>query len=60
TWELEDRYIIAPTFQFWSDESFTPKGGRKVSDGFVYASDTNDEWLDASNFVAFLEKSAHK
>ncbi|MDC0189686.1 UDP-N-acetylglucosamine 4,6-dehydratase (inverting) [Rhodospirillales bacterium] len=60
TWELEDRYIIAPSFQFWSNEPFTPKDGQKVGDGFTYASDTNDRWLDAASFVALLKTSADK
>jgi UDP-N-acetylglucosamine 4,6-dehydratase len=48
TIELEDRYIIAPAFQFWSAEHYDTAGARPVAAGFRYASDTNPEWLDAA------------
>ena len=60
TWELDDRYIIAPSFQFWRNEPFTAKGGRQVGDGFAYASNTNDEWLDAASFVTLLQNLEKK
>lgn len=55
TWELDDRYVIAPAFQFWSNRPFEPEGGRLMEGDFAYASDTNNEWLDADGFAALLE-----
>jgi UDP-N-acetylglucosamine 4,6-dehydratase/5-epimerase len=56
TFELEDRYVIAPSFQFWSEEQENHDyGGKPVADGFSYASDTNDVWLDADGLRQMLE-----
>ena len=45
TLELDDRYIIAPAFPFWTDEHLQINGAKPVSDEFTYSSDTNAEWL---------------
>lgn len=58
TWELDDRFIIAPSFQFWSNAPFSAEGGQPVAKDFSYSSDANDEWLDAAGFTALLESSA--
>jgi UDP-N-acetylglucosamine 4,6-dehydratase len=49
---LDDRYIIQPAFHAWRRNERTL--GQPVADGFRYASDTNDEWLDASALRALL------
>jgi len=46
TFELDDRYVIAPAFRFWTDEPYRIEGARPVADGFSYTSDINDRWLD--------------
>jgi UDP-N-acetylglucosamine 4,6-dehydratase len=46
TVELEDRYVIEPTFHWWKRQSFASEGAQAVPDGFRYASDTNTQWLD--------------
>lgn len=46
TLELDDRYIIQPQFQFWSDGNYKINGARAVRDDFAYSSDLNEEWLD--------------
>ncbi len=41
--EFDDYFIIQPSFHWWKmDDNGT---GQKVSDGFRYASNTNDSWL---------------
>jgi UDP-N-acetylglucosamine 4,6-dehydratase len=56
TIELGDRYVIAPSFPFWSEELENfDYGGEPVADGFSYSSDTNDVWLDADGLSQMLE-----
>lgn len=45
TLELDDRYIIEPTFAFWDRQCFTEKGAKAVEQDFSYSSDNNNEWL---------------
>jgi len=45
TLELEDRYVIAPAFPFWTANHLNIAGATPAADGFIYASDTNKEWL---------------
>ena len=46
TIDLEDRYVIKPTFAFWNDSSSAYKNAKLVEDDFSYSSDNNKEWLD--------------
>ncbi len=54
TTELADRYVIEPEFVEYTRTPFSADMGRKVADGFSYASDTNTEWLDAAGLTALL------
>ena len=45
TFELEDRFIIQPAFDFWKDKQSSTIQGTQVKEGFVYSSDTNPDWL---------------
>ena len=45
TVELDDMYVVQPAQEFWVGMDWTKKG-QTLSDGFRYASDTNQEWLD--------------
>lgn len=42
-YELKDRYVKLPDFPFWKIEP--PKDSKPVEPGFVYASDTNKQWM---------------
>ena len=42
---FDDYYAIYPSFPFWRDSEF-PKG-EELQPGFRYASDSNDQWLNA-------------
>lgn len=44
TYEYDHYFKILPAINRWGNEQRI-KGGRKVADGFVYASDTNTEWM---------------
>ncbi len=56
TVEFDDHYMIKPTIQFSQAVDFSINAigerGRDVADGFEYASDTNDEWLEKDKFLA--------
>jgi len=51
TVDLGDRYAIEPAFVEYTRAPLT--GGRLV-DEFSYASDTNDDWLDAAGLMVML------
>ncbi len=42
TLELEDRYVVEPEFPWWTQETHV---GKRLPDGYRYASNTNDVWL---------------
>jgi len=43
TVELEDRYIMLPAHSWWKKSFWST--AQPLSDGFAYASDSNDQWL---------------
>jgi UDP-N-acetylglucosamine 4,6-dehydratase len=57
TLELADRYIIEPSFAFWSNAHLTGRDARPVDDGFEYASNRNTEWLDAAALHELMKAS---
>jgi len=52
---LEDRYIITPQFNFWTDDYYMDHEAARVAEDFEYASDTNTEWLDDARFQDLLK-----
>jgi UDP-N-acetylglucosamine 4,6-dehydratase len=59
TIELEDRYVIEPTFVEYPRKRFGAEDGAKpVAEGFCYSSDNNDDWLSAPGLLAMLEEKA--
>lgn len=57
TLELEDRYVIEPSFSFWTREPYLESGALPVADGFRYASDTNTDWLDGARLAELLREN---
>ena len=57
---LEDRYVIEPALGFWDGGDYAATGTAPVPvpEDFRYASDTNDEWLDAEGVEAMLREVA--
>ena len=55
---LNDRYIIEPLFAFWNRESYQEHGATAVPEDFMYASDTNDEWLNAKELKELMEQAS--
>ena len=54
TFEYGSYYKIMPAIHPWGNETRV-KGGRKVPVGFVYASDSNTEWMCAEALRAWIE-----
>lgn len=54
TLELADRYIVEPEFPWWSSTAFDYAEAKKTADGFRYASNVNDDWLDESRLKSML------
>ena len=57
TYELADRYVIEPAFTFWQHAPYERLNARPVADGFRYASDGNDDWLDGERLRDLLAEA---
>jgi UDP-N-acetylglucosamine 4,6-dehydratase/5-epimerase len=55
TYEYPEHFKILPAIHNWSSDPFRIKDGKKVPDGFVYASDTNKEWMDVEALRAWID-----
>jgi UDP-N-acetylglucosamine 4,6-dehydratase/5-epimerase len=54
TVEFDTYYVIQPEFPWWSRESV--KGGKPLSEGFKYTSDTNSQWLTVEELRVLVEE----
>lgn len=54
TYEYQAHYKILPAIHNWSIDPFRIKDGRKVPEGFVYASDNNAEWMSVQELQAWI------
>lgn len=53
TVDIGDRYVIEPTIAMWNRQSFTDTY-KLVPEGFRYASDNNEQWLDTAGLLALI------
>jgi len=53
TYEYDGYFKIVPAINRWGNE-VRIKGGRKVPDGFVYASDSNTEWMSIDTLKTWI------
>lgn len=60
TYEYPEHYKILPAINGWSNSPERIKDGKKVPEGFVYASDTNPEWMPPEALQAWIESNATK
>ena len=51
------RYVIEPAFRWWQRDSYLARGAKPVRDGFRFASDTNQDWLDEPRLLSLLEEA---
>jgi len=54
TVELDDRYVICPSFNSFNPEYYERIGARPISNGFYYGSENNPEWLLAEQLMEIL------
>jgi UDP-N-acetylglucosamine 4,6-dehydratase/5-epimerase len=54
TVEIEDRYILLPPFMHRNREAWLEAGATPVAPDFRYASDSNNQWLDADGLKGLL------
>jgi UDP-N-acetylglucosamine 4,6-dehydratase len=55
TYEYPEHFKILPAIHNWSADPHRIKDGRRVADGFVYASDSNAEWMSVDKLQAWIE-----
>ncbi|KCB21925.1 UDP-N-acetylglucosamine 4,6-dehydratase (inverting) [Bordetella hinzii] len=60
TFEYPEHYKILPAINGWSDSPERIKDGKRVPEGFVYASDNNTEWMTDAQLQAWIEANRHK
>ena len=58
TLDMADRYIIQPAFRFWTSQHLDGQGAKPVAEGFRFASDTNDAWLDPDSLARAMAEDA--
>lgn len=59
TFEYADYYKILPAINGWGDSPERIKDGKRVPEGFVYASDTNPDWMDVETLRAWIDANAY-
>lgn len=60
TFEYPEHYKILPAINGWSDSPERIKDGKRVPEGFVYASDNNSEWMTDADLQQWIEANREK
>jgi UDP-N-acetylglucosamine 4,6-dehydratase len=60
TFEYDGYFKILPAIHEWDKDLLRIKGGRKVSEGFSYTSDSNPEWMSPDQLQSWLESNQDK
>lgn len=60
TYEYKDHFKILPQINNWDSDNARIKDGKRVAEGFVYASDTNTQWMSDLELSTWLEKNNNK
>ena len=60
TFEYPEYFKILPSINDWGSSPERIKDGKKVPEGFVYASDNNNEWMTNSDLQAWVEVNREK
>ena len=60
TYEYPEHYKILPAINSWDKDANRIKDGKKVPEGFVYASDNNAEWMSDAELKAWLDANWEK
>lgn len=60
TYEYDEHFKILPAIHDWGSDAARISDGKKVPDGFVYASDNNAEWMDVEALRRWISSNAGK
>ncbi|MFZ1569027.1 MAG: UDP-N-acetylglucosamine 4,6-dehydratase (inverting) [Thiolinea sp.] len=60
TYQYPDHFKILPAIHNWSNDPNRIKDGVKVSENFVYESDSNTEWMGIDTLKQWIEQNQHK
>jgi len=60
TYEYADHYKILPAIHEWSRDPHRIKDGKKVDEGFTYASNNNAQWMTIPQLQEWLEHNQGK
>lgn len=60
TFEYPEHFKILPTINEWASSPERIKDGKKVLEGFVYASDNNTEWMTDAQLQAWIDVNHEK
>lgn len=54
TFEYPEHFKILPAIHSWHEDFKRIKDGKRVPEGFTYASDTNTEWMDVQSLRGWI------
>jgi len=60
TYEYPEHFKILPTINNWGSSPERIKDGKKVPEGFVYASDNNAEWMTDAQLQTWIDTNSEK
>ena len=60
TYEYPEHFKILPVINNWSSDPARIKDGKKVAEDFVYASDSNPEWMSDADLQAWIDTNREK
>lgn len=60
TYEYPEHYKILPAINGWSNSPERIKDGKKVPEGFTYASDSNPQWMAPETLRAWIDNNTDK
>lgn len=60
TYEYPEHFKILPQICEWGDLEAMIKGGKKVSDGFSYTSNSNTQWMSIEQLRKWIEANKRK
>jgi len=60
TYEYPEHFKILPAINGWSESAERIKDGARVAEDFVYASDSNEEWMDVQELTSWIAENKEK
>ena len=54
TYEYSNHFKILPQINNWAVDKKRIENGKKVTEGFIYSSDTNSDWMTKNHFMKWL------